>query len=103
MSDSLKFNPLTSSNYYAWHENMHSALILKDLWDAVEESHAYNELPLADRTRMDNKALALIRLKINTDLRSLVEGCATARNAWTVLHDTFRTQSMGRKSAMRQQ
>jgi hypothetical protein len=37
MTDSTKFEGPRSTNYYSWRENMKAALILVDLWLAVEE------------------------------------------------------------------
>jgi hypothetical protein len=103
MTDSAKFEGLRSTNYYSWREFMKAALILVDLWSAVEEDANYHALDAAGQAKMKAKATALIQVKISSELKHLVTGAASAKVAWKALEDTFKAQSVGRKSALRQQ
>jgi hypothetical protein len=103
MTDSTKFEGLRSTNYYSWRENMKAALILVDLWSAVEEDANYHALDAAGQGKMTAKATALIQVKISSELKHLVTGAASAKAAWKALEDTFKAQSVGRKSVLRQQ
>jgi hypothetical protein len=102
MTDSTKFEGLRSTNYFSWRENMKAALILVDLWSAVEEDAIYNALDAAGQTKMSAKATALIQAKISSELKHLVTGAASAKAAWKALEDTFKAQSVGRKAVLRQ-
>ena len=103
MADTLKFEALKSSNYYTWRENMKAVLILKDLWSAVEVDDAYEALEDAAKKTMDDKAAALMQVKITSELKHLIRDAGSAQAAWQALENTFRSQSVGRKAVLRQQ
>ena len=81
MTDSIKFEALKSDNYYTWKQNMQAALVLKDLWDAVEQDGTYAALEAAGKNKADQKATALIQVKISGELKTLIAGKETAKVA----------------------
>jgi hypothetical protein len=103
MKNLTKFEGLRSTNYSSWRENMKAALILVDLWSAVEEDVNFNASDAAGQSTMKAKATALIQVKISSELKHLVTGTASSKAAWKALEDTFKAQSVGRKSVLRQQ
>jgi hypothetical protein len=51
---------------------------------------------------MTAMAIALIQVKSSSELKHQVTGAASAKDAWKALEDTFKAQSVGRKSVLRQ-
>jgi hypothetical protein len=90
MTDSTKYEGPRSKNYYSWRKNMKAALVLVDLWSAVEEDANYHALDAAGQAKMTAKATALIQIKISSELKHLVTGAASAKVAWKVLEDTLK-------------
>lgn len=71
---------------------MQAALVLNDLWSAVEEDAVYIALEAAARNIMNLKAIALMQVKISSELKHLIKGANgnTAKVAWETLQRTFK-------------
>lgn len=103
MAESMKFEALTSTNYYTWKEKMQAALILQDLWSAIAEDAVYSALDAAQQEVMKLKAISLIKIKMSSELMHLISGASSAKAAWDGLETIFKAQSTGRKSVIRKQ
>jgi hypothetical protein len=79
--DTLTFKALKSNNYYSWKVNMRAALVLKDAWSAVSESESYAASQEEERASLNDKAKALMQVKISSELKHLVTSAATAKEA----------------------
>ena len=91
MSDSsiLRFDALDDNNASVWFQKMKSALVYRKLWSAVERTPTEGD--------DDSMALALIRLCIKDRLLGTLSTVTTAKQAWNVLEDTFKTKTKARR------
>jgi hypothetical protein len=94
MTDSTRFEGLGSTIKYSWREDMKAALILEDLWSAVEEDAIFNAFDAPEKRKVKAKATTLIQVKMNSELKHLVTLAASAKAAWKAL----KAQSVGRKA-----
>ena len=100
MSDGLKYEALKSTNYYAWKVQMYSALVLKDVYQAVDAGAVWDALEASAKDTMNKKALALMRIKISSGLQSLLQTDVSAKVAWDKLGAVVKSQSEGRKGML---
>ena len=91
MSDSsiLRFDALDDNNASVWFQKMKSALVYRKLWSAVERTPTEGD--------DDAMALAFIRLCIKDHLLGTLSTVTTAKQAWNVLEDTFKTKTKARR------
>ena len=82
---------------------MQSCLIFKHMWCAVERDAEFNALEAPQKATTDRKAIALMQVTISSELKHLIRSAADAKAAWKALEDTFKAQSVGRRSVLRQQ
>jgi hypothetical protein len=103
MTDSTRFEGLGSTIKYSWREDIKAALILEDLWSAVEEDAMFNAFDAPEKRKVKEKATALLQVKMSSDSKHLVTRAASAKAAWKALKATFKAQSVRRKADLRQQ
>ena len=56
----IKIDKLTSENYFKWKGELKCALVLRGLWDAVEENAQYSALQPPAQSTMNQKAFSAI-------------------------------------------
>ena len=96
-----------SDTYFNWKFDMEMVLIGRDLWDIVTG----DEIVGLDATvnqinnfrKRDNKALSIICLSINQDLKIYVRNCKTSKEAWDSLQGHFEEKSMAKILMYRKQ
>ena len=81
---------------------MAAALVLKDWWCAVKQDATYQAQTAEEKAISDKKGIALMQVKIISELKHLIKGATTAKSAWDALENTFKAQSVGRKAVLRQ-
>jgi hypothetical protein len=100
-SNTLKVRPLTAGNYFVWRDEMEDLLVMKDLWDAVEESAAF----VADEsgTAKSRKACALLRMSVSEKLQGLIPRTGTAKEAWEAIKKYCLARAEDRKTELHRQ
>jgi hypothetical protein len=92
---------LNSENYHNWKFDMKMLLVGKDLWDIVTgEEKLEEEATEKERThyrKCDNKALSMICLGINSELKIYVRSAKSAQEAWESLNKHFEEKTLSKK------
>jgi Reverse transcriptase (RNA-dependent DNA polymerase)/gag-polypeptide of LTR copia-type/Integrase core domain/GAG-pre-integrase domain/Zinc knuckle len=103
MSDSnaFKVRPLTTGNYFIWRDELEDLLVMKDLWDAVEESAAFRSDPQKDAK--SRKARAFLRMSVSEKLRGLIPRDGTAKEAWDSIERYCLSRADDRKTDLHRQ
>ena len=91
---------LSSDNYHHWKFDMKMVLIGKDLWEIVTGGEvlaggATNQAINSFRKR-DNKALSIICLAIEADLKIYVRSAKSSKEAWDALENTFEEKTLSK-------
>ena len=60
-----KIDKLNDSNYHAWKQKVEHLLVLKDLWDYIEEDPPSDQDDISSWTRADRKCRAIICLTLS--------------------------------------
>jgi hypothetical protein len=92
-TDNVRFEALDLDNYGTWSFNMKNLLIMKDLWDAIEDD---------DNTKTA-KALSLIGLNVKEQHFPTIVKCTTAKEAWEALETVYKSKSIARRLQLRRQ
>lgn len=77
-------------------ENTKPLIIMRNILPCIEEDEAFGELTVAEKKKTQLKAIALMQVKIGTELKHFVENTENAKEAWELLENTFIAQSAGR-------
>ena len=103
--DKVNIAKLNDSNYGTWHKNMMMVLISKDYWPlgapaasppasaAAGGEQQQQATGPAAVPQWDKKALALIYLSLEEHMKSHIDHCTTALQAWDTLKDLYRSSS----------
>lgn len=97
---------LTEENYELWKVQMKSVLVFNDLWAYVDGTVVKpedNVAEVADWTKKDAKALALINLSITHSQLNHVKKATTSMEAWDALKTIFESRGPVRKAALYKQ
>lgn len=86
LKDATSIEKLGAGNYATWSTDVKWALIMKGLWDAIDDAE---NVEAAD----DLKALAFIGLTVERHIKPTVDACDTAREAWDKLENKYKAQS----------
>jgi hypothetical protein len=87
---------LTGDNYATWSTDMKWLLIMKGVWNAIDDHENVDE---AD----DMKAMALIGLNVEKHLKTSVDASDTAREAWDKLENAYKAKSNARKLQLKRE
>ena len=99
----IKIDKLTSENYFKWKGELKCALVLRGLWDAVEENAQYSALEPPAQSTMNQKAFSAIYMAIQSDLRAHVSEAETAKQAYDKIAALFRKKAQGTKRYLRRE
>lgn len=101
MADTVKvaIEPLDVDNYSTWAVRMKMLLIHKELWVAVASP---DSLDVTARVKLD-KALSLILLNVKDHHLLTLAACATPREAWDVLANTYQASNVARQMQLRKE
>lgn len=98
--DNYKLSKLNDTNYPSWSTQFRSLLEVKDLDDALPPRGT----PLPDvkaepsaPCKSDKKALAHMRLWVDTSHLPVIEACVTARDAWFALQRLYQQHSAAQR------
>ena len=91
---------LTEENYELWKVHMKSVLIFNDLWSYVDGTEVKTDANVADWTKKDSKALALINLSITHGQLNHVKRATTSKQAWDGVKAVFESRGPVRKAAL---
>lgn len=93
--DKVPFELLDVDNYATWARRMKYLLVIKGLWSAVTNDNVDTDL--------NNKAMAVIGLRMKDHHLATLERCTTAKQAWQELACTFEAKSNARKRQLRKE
>jgi hypothetical protein len=100
-TNAFKVRLLTLSNYAVWRDEVEDLIVMKDLWDAVEEnsSHATD----IDEVAKSRKARSLLRMSTSEKLRGLIPRDGAAKQAWEALKTYGLARAAERKMELHRQ
>lgn len=87
---------LTGDNYATWSTDMKWLLIMKGAWNAVIDHENVDDAE-------DLKAMALIGLSVDKHLKTTIDACDTAKEAWDKLEDVYKAKSNARKLQLKRE
>lgn len=87
---------LSGDNYATWSTDMKWLLIMKGIWNAVVDHENVDE---AD----DLTAMAFIGLNVEKHLKTTIDACDTAKEAWDKLEDVYKAKSNARKLQLKRE
>ena len=94
--DKTLIERLTGDNYATWSTDMKWLLIMRGVWTAIDDHENVTE---AD----DMKAMALIGLSVEKHLKSSIDACDSAKEAWDKLEDIYKAKSNARKLQLKKE
>lgn len=106
---SFSFSKLNRENYKAWKFNVDLFLLTQDLSEFTSDkktaaSIAGDDVKAAAQFKSkERKALAIICLSVEEDLKDLLHEATTPFSAWELLKNTFEPSSRARIAALRRQ
>lgn len=86
LKDVTAIDKLGAHNYATWSTDVKWALIMKGLWNAIDDPEQVEE-------GEDAKALAFIGLTVEKYIKSSIDGCDTAREAWDKLEHAYKASA----------
>jgi transposase InsO family protein len=89
--------PLGEGNYSVWRLRMKAYLITKGHWDITDIGPA----PDGSNSQLDSKALASIMLHVQDIHLSALEACTSAKQAWTLLENSYKSKLYARRLQLR--
>jgi hypothetical protein len=92
---------LTDNNYGYWSSQMEAYLIIKDLFDIVEDQAP--EVPDADWWKRDKKVRAYMKMFISPHHCVLIKDAPSAKHAWAILESLYLSKSKARSLQLRQE
>ncbi|KAJ3663597.1 hypothetical protein Zmor_007844 [Zophobas morio] len=101
MNDELEV--LGRDNYDTWKIQMKALLIKNDAWGYVSGSNVKpedNAAEVQEWTNRDEKAKSDLILSIGASQLKMVKNCATSRELWQKLEDTFQSRGPARKASL---
>lgn len=93
--DKVPFELLDVDNYATWSRRMKYLLVIKGLWSAETNDNVDGDL--------NNKAMAVIGLRIKDHHLTTLERCTTAKQVWRELASVFEAKSNARKRQLRKE
>lgn len=95
MKTSIEIEKLGESNYATWSVCMKAYLRTLGLWEAVAGTPA--------STEADEKALSYLQLSVQPTLLQHISDETSAKNAWNILENLFKSKNKARTRGLRQQ
>lgn len=90
LKDVGSIEKLGASNYATWSTDVKWALIIKGLWNAIDDPENLED---GD----DVKALAFIGLTVEKYIKPTVDECDTARDAWDKLEESYKAKATAQR------
>ena len=104
-SSSTRIEKLNSDNYYAWKQKIEHLLVLKDLWEYVEDdaptSDSIQPQVLATWRKNDRKCRAIISLTLSDQILENVRNSTSAKDTWLTIRNVFERHTLLNKLAAR--
>jgi hypothetical protein len=92
------FAALDVDNYSKWSVRMQMYLVVKDCWEAVDPGTVPAAAAAAAAfAKMDMKGRAYIVSKVKDHHLNALKGCASAKDMWTMLENSYKSQNNSRK------
>ena len=103
VNGTVRIEVLGRDNYDTWKIQMKALLIKNDAWGYVSGSNVKPEDNAAEDqewTNRDEKAKSDLILSIGASQLKMVKNCATSRELWQKLEDTFQSRGPARKASL---
>ena len=96
-----KIDKLNDSSYHAWKQKVEHLLVLKDLWEYVEDDPPPGDVHNPTWTKSDRKCRAIIGLTLSDHILESVRDSQSAKQTWTTIRNVFERHTLLYKLAAR--